>query len=320
MIIVTGGAGFIGSRILLGLNQKGRTDILVVDDLKDGKKYRNLVPARFLDYQDQEDFLRDIQTGKPFAEPVEAIIHQGACSSTTEWDGRYLMKNNYEYSKSLLYYCARENIPFIYASSAAVYGKTHQFSEQDPEQFPLNAYGYSKWQFDQYLLQHRPSFKNQIAGLRYFNVYGPQESHKDSMASVAFHFMNQLKENGVVRLFEGSEGYSNGEQLRDFIYVDDVVAVNLWLLENPGVSGIFNVGTGQARSFNDVARTLIKLHGSGRIEYIRFPEKLKGCYQSFTQADIQALRTAGFNRPFTSLETGLKNYYDWYHARMPVSV
>lgn len=312
MIVVTGGAGFIGSNMVKGLNAEGRSDILVVDDLTDGKKFANFSNYKIYDYQDYEDFLAHIKEDRPFAEPIEAIFHEGACSATTEWNGRYMMRNNYEYSKVLLHYCLAKRIPFIYASSAAVYGAREVFDDRSREQKPLNVYGYSKWQFDQYVLDLMPSFESMVVGFRYFNVYGPHEQHKGSMASVAFHLTNQLRIHNKVKLFEGSGGYEDGEQLRDFIYIDDVVKVNLWFLNNPKApSGIYNVGTGEARSFNDIARNLIHLHGSGEIEYIAFPEKLKGCYQSFTQADITSLRETGYDEKFTSLEEGLRHYYHW---------
>lgn len=313
MIIVTGGAGFIGSNLVKGLNASGVTDILVVDDLTDGKKYQNLVGSQFYEYQDYEDFLADVIADKAISRRVDAIFHEGACSVTTEWNGRYMMRNNYDYSKHLLHYCAKHRIPFIYASSAAVYGAGQQFVESSIHEAPLNVYGYSKWLFDQYVLHHLSSINSPVVGLRYFNVYGPREQHKGSMASVAFHFMNQLRDSDTVKLFEGCDGYVDGEQLRDFISVDDIVKVNLWFMENRK-TGIFNVGTGQARSFNDVARNLIFLHGSGRIEYIPFPEKLKGAYQSFTEANITTLREAGYQNSFLSLEEGLRRYYQWMNS------
>lgn len=309
MIIVTGGSGFIGSNIVNGLNRLGRTDILIVDDLTDGKKYRNLIGAQFLDYHDYEDFLTDIRANKTFAKKIDAVFHEGACSVTTEWNGRYMMRNNYDYSKYLLHYCADHRIPLFYASSAAVYGGSDKFIESNSVESPLNVYGYSKWAFDQYVLQQLPAISSPVVGLRYFNVYGPKEQHKGSMASVAFHFMNQLRDHGVVRLFQGCDGYADGEQLRDFISVEDVVNVNLWFMEHGDQSGLFNVGTGKPRSFNDVANKLIALHGSGKIEYIPFPEKLRGAYQSFTQADITKLRNAGYRESFLTLEEGLRRYY-----------
>ncbi len=312
MIVITGGAGFIGSNLVRGLNLQGRSDLLVVDNLTNGKKFFNIASYKIADYQDREDFLTHIRERRPFAQPIEAIFHCGACSVTTEWDGRYMMQNNYEYSKILLNYCLEQRIPFIYASSAAVYGAKEVFDDNSREQKPINVYGYSKWQFDQYMLDMMPTFKSPVIGLRYFNVYGPHEQHKGSMASVAFHLTNQLRADNRVRLFEGSGGYGNGEQLRDFIYVEDIVKVNLWFLNHPQApSGIYNVGTGKARSFNDVAQNLLKLHDSGHLEYIPFPEHLKGSYQSYTQADISSLREAGYHSEFISLEDGLKHYYHW---------
>lgn len=319
MIVVTGAAGFIGSNIIKGLNAEGITEILAVDDLTDGHKFRNLANCQYSDYMDFEDFIAKIKTNDDFAKPIKAIFHEGACSDTTEWDGRYMMRNNYEYTKTLFHYCLNHEIQFLYASSAAVYGGSQIFKETDMDQIPLNVYGYSKWKFDQYMLQYLHDAKSQIAAFRYFNVYGPQEQHKGRMASVAFHFMNQLVDTGTVRLFEGSHGYGNGEHRRDFVSVDDIVKINLWFFKNPGKSGIFNVGTGGSRPFNDIAKTLIQLHGEGRIEYIPFPEDLKKAYQAFTQADITALRQAGYTAEFDSLETGLAKYYEWYCAQNAVT-
>ena len=310
MIIVTGGAGFIGSNIVKTLNQQGRTDIIIVDDLTDGTKFRNIVDCDIADYWDQDDFLNRIQT-KTDLPDIDVIFHEGACSSTTEWDGKYMMQNNYEFSKSLLHYCLDQSISFIYASSAATYGTTKQFTENREYEGPLNVYGYSKWQFDQYVRSLNLSNESQVVGLRYFNVYGPREQHKGSMASVAFHLHNQLLNGEDPKLFEGCDGYEDGGQLRDFIYVDDVVAVNLWLFENPQVSGIFNVGTGKAQSFKDVADAVIEFHQKGQIEYIPFPEHLKGSYQSYTQADMNKLREAGYNASFKTVQEGVALYLAW---------
>lgn len=310
MIIVTGGAGFIGSNIVKTLNQQGRTDIIIVDDLTDGTKFRNIVDCDIADYWDQDDFLNRIQT-KTDLPDIDVIFHEGACSSTTEWDGKYMMQNNYEFSKSLLHYCLGQSITFIYASSAATYGTTKQFTENREHEGPLNVYGYSKWQFDQYVRSLNLSNESQVVGLRYFNVYGPREQHKGSMASVAFHLHNQLLNGEDPKLFEGCDGYEDGGQLRDFIYVDDVVAVNLWLFENPQVSGIFNVGTGKAQSFKDVADAVIEFHQKGQIEYIPFPEHLKGSYQSYTQADMNKLREAGYNASFKTVQEGVALYLAW---------
>ncbi|HJV28407.1 MAG TPA: ADP-glyceromanno-heptose 6-epimerase [Aromatoleum sp.] len=314
MYIVTGGAGFIGSNIVQGLNARGITDILVVDDLSDGHKCLNLADADIRDYVDKDDFLRRVQAGEDFGQ-VEAVFHEGACSSTTEWDGRFVMAVNYEYSKALLGWCVARGVPFLYASSASVYGMGPNFRESREFERPLNMYAYSKFLFDCHLRPQLPGLQSQVAGLRYFNVYGPREQHKGSMASVAFHFNNQLNECGRLRLFDGCDGYGPGEQLRDFIHVDDVVAVNLWLLDNPQVSGIFNVGTGRAQAFNAVARAAINWHGGGGIDYIAFPDHLKGRYQSFTEADIGALRAAGYDKPFMPVEDGVPRYLDWLAQR-----
>lgn len=311
MIIVTGGAGFIGSNLVLGLNQRGCDDILVVDNLTNGIKYKNLVDCQIADYLDKKDFIDKIQQGFFKAEKIQAIFHQGACSTTTEWDGRYMMDNNYEYTKILFHYCQAHKIPFIYASSAAVYGGDNNFKEQLEYEGPLNVYGYSKFQFDQYLRQHQSTLTAPVVGLRYFNVYGPREEHKGSMASVAFHLNNQIKASAKVRLFEGCDGYGNGEQQRDFVYVGDVVDMNMWFLDNPQVSGIFNVGTGRSQTFNDVAHAVLDYHQSGELEYIPFPEQLKGCYQSFTQANLDKLRAAGCQHSFKTVEEGVRLYMEW---------
>ncbi|MDR3088058.1 MAG: ADP-glyceromanno-heptose 6-epimerase [Azoarcus sp.] len=319
MIIVTGGAGFIGSNIVQGLNARGIDDILVVDDLSDGHKCLNLADANIRDYLDKDDFLARVEKGESFG-ALEAVFHEGACSSTTEWDGRFVMKVNFEYAKALLGWCSARRIPFIYASSASVYGMGPTYREAREFERPLNMYAYSKFLFDCHLRAHWQKLSTQVAGLRYFNVYGPREQHKGTMASVAFHFDNQLQDSGRVRLFEGSDGYGPGEQQRDFIHVDDVVAVNLWLLEHPQISGIFNVGTGRAQSFNDVARAAIAWYrgheedsGFGGIDYIPFPDHLKGRYQSFTEADLSALRAAGYANPFMDVATGVTRYLDWLH-------
>ena len=314
MIIVTGGAGFIGSNIVQGLNARGITDILVVDDLTDGRKCLNLSDAHIRDYLDKDDFLQRIQSGQSFG-PVEAVFHQGACSSTTEWDGKFVMRVNYEYTKVLLGWTSAHRIPFYYASSASVYGGGSVFKEARGNEHPLNAYAYSKFLFDEHLRPLLPGLQSPVVGLRYFNVYGPREQHKGSMASVAFHMQQQLKGGDTVRLFEGCDGYGPGGQERDFIHVDDVVAVNLWLLDHPQVSGIYNCGTGRAQSFNDMAHAVIAHHQRGQIEYIPFPDHLKGRYQSYTQADMGALRQAGYDAPFLSVEQGVQRYMAWLSQR-----
>lgn len=310
MIIVTGGAGFIGSNLVKALNDRGEKDILVVDDLTDGHKFRNIVDLQIADYMDRDAFIAAIQTGKDFGQ-VEAIFHQGACSTTTEWDGKMMMEVNYDYSKHLLHYCDQRKIPFIYASSAATYGASETFREEPEFEAPLNVYGYSKLLFDQYVRRIEGQLNCQYAGFRYFNVYGPREQHKGSMASVAYHFNKQVEETGTCRLFEGSAGFGNGEQKRDFIFVEDVCKVNLWFLDNPEKKGIFNVGTGKAQTFNDVANAVINWHQMGQIEYIPFPEHLKGAYQSFTEADISSLRNIGYEEPFHSVEEGVQKYLRW---------
>ena len=315
MIIVTGGAGFIGSNIVKGLNERGREDVIVVDDLKDGTKFLNLVDCEILDYLDKDDFIQRVQSGAGFAEKVDAIFHEGACSATTEWDGHFIMNYNYEYSKSLLHYCLENRAACLYASSASVYGGGSVFSESRAHESPLNVYGYSKFLFDQYVRRVIPGAACQIAGFRYFNVYGPREQHKGSMASVACHLSQQLGDGMNPRLFEGCDGYGNGEQRRDFIYIDDVVDVNLWFLDNPGKSGIVNLGTGRCQSFNDVANAVIGWYGRGEIEYIPFPEHLRGRYQSFTEADMGTLRGLGYDKPFRSVEQGVPLYMDWLESR-----
>ncbi len=310
MYIVTGGAGFIGSNLVRALVDRGHDDIVVVDDLRDGHKFVNIADLPIVDYLDKDDFLERLGSDRGFARDVTAILHQGACSATTEWDGRYMMKNNYGYSQALLHHCLERGTPYVYASSAAVYGGSKQFVEDPLFEKPLNVYGYSKLQFDRYVRRVAANPDSQVVGLRYFNVYGPREQHKGSMASVAYHFSNQVAETGEARLFEGSGGYGNGEQLRDFVFVDDICNVNLWFLDNPGVSGIYNAGTGKAQSFNDVANAVIKWHGTGKVRYIPFPGHLEGAYQSFTQADLTQLRASGCDVEFRPVEDGVPAYLD----------
>ena len=301
MIIVTGGAGFIGSNLVKGLNEAGEEDIIVVDDLSNSEKHLNLNSLSIADYFDKGEFLYNLSK----LQNVTSIFHQGACSSTTEQDGKYMMSNNFEYSKILLNYCLEKKIDFLYASSAAVYGigKTH-FDEKLEEENPLNVYGFSKFAFDNYVRRVLPQAKSQVLGLRYFNVYGPQENHKGRMASVAFQLFHQLQESGKMGLFEGS-----GNFRRDFIHVADVVKINMYFYQSKG-SGIFNAGTGKARSFEEIATTLQSLHGSGEIENIPFPEDLRGKYQEFTEAGLDKLRAAGYRNEFMSLEEGVQLYYE----------
>ncbi|AXW86574.1 ADP-glyceromanno-heptose 6-epimerase [Lonsdalea britannica] len=305
MIIVTGGAGFIGSNIVKALNDTGYRDILVVDNLKDGTKFANLADLDIADYIDKEDFIANIVAGDDLGD-IEAIFHEGACSSTTEWDGKYMMDNNYQYSKEVLHYCLERSIPFLYASSAATYGgRSNNFVEERQFEQPLNVYGYSKFLFDQYVREILPHAGSQICGFRYFNVYGPREGHKGSMASVAFHLNQQIHQGENPKLFSGSENFK-----RDFVYVADVAAVNLWFWKQ-GVSGIFNCGTGRAESFQAVADAVLDYHKTGSVEYIPFPEKLQGRYQSYTQADLTKLRAAGYDKPFHSVAEGVADYMAW---------
>ena len=307
MIIVTGGAGMIGSNIIKSLNDNGFNDILVVDNLKDGKKFKNLVDLDITDYMDKEDFITQIMAGDDFG-TIDAIFHEGACSATTEWDGKYIMMNNYEYSKEVLHFCIEREIPFLYASSAATYGDTDTFIEEREYEGALNVYGYSKQQFDNYVrrlwadAEAHGETVSQITGFRYFNVYGPREQHKGSMASVAVHLNNQMNAGEDPKLFERSDEFK-----RDFVYVGDVAAVNLWFLEN-GVSGIYNCGTGRAEPFRAVADAVIKHHGKGEVQSIPFPEHLKGAYQEFTQADLTKLRAAGCDVEFKSVADGVAEY------------
>lgn len=308
MIIVTGGAGMIGSNIVAALNNNGYHDILVVDNLKAGAKFANLVDLDISDYMDKEDFIANIVAGDDFGQ-VDAIFHQGACSSTTEWDGKYMMDNNYQYSKELLHYCLEREIPFLYASSAATYGLTDKFIESREYEGPLNVYGYSKFLFDQYVRQILPEAESQVCGFRYFNVYGPRENHKGSMASVAFHLNNQINNGEDPKLFAGSDNFK-----RDFIYVGDVADVNLWFWKQ-GISGIFNCGTGRAESFQAVADAVVNYHQKGKITYIPFPDKLKGHYQGFTQADMTQLRAVGYDKPFKNVADGVSEYMQWLNRK-----
>jgi ADP-L-glycero-D-manno-heptose 6-epimerase len=319
-LIVTGAAGFVGSNLVKALNARGETDIVAVDNLSRAEKVTNLSDLEIADFIDKREF---IDHRGSFEGKVRAVLHQGACSDTMESDGRYMMENNYRYSIDLLDWCQERGVPFIYASSASVYGAGRTFSEAREHEAPLNVYGYSKFLFDQVVRKRLPAASTQIAGFRYFNVYGPREAHKGRMASVAFHFFNQYRATGRVRLFEGSDGYGPGEQVRDFVSVEDVVAVNLLFLDRRDLKGIFNVGTGQARTFNDVARatinairrargeremTLAELKAAGAIEYVAFPPQLVGKYQSYTQADMGKLRQAGYTKDFLTVEEGVGRY------------
>ena len=314
--VVTGAAGFIGSRIVEALNRHGITHIIAVDNLQQADKVRNLAGCDIADYVDQTEFIARLDQ---YEGAVDAVLHQGACSDTMESDGRYMMENNYRYSKILLEWCQEEEVPLLYASSASVYGSGPEFREERHAERPLNVYGYSKFLFDQGVRERLATRTAQIAGLRYFNVYGPNEAHKGRMASVAFHAYRQLLEFGRVKLFVGSGGYGNGEQRRDFIHVDDVVEVNLWFLERRDLSGVFNCGTGRAQTFNQLAAAVInsvqgtqlpvpELVDKGLIEYVPFPPGLADRYQSFTEADLSGLRAAGYNARFMSVEQGVAAY------------
>ncbi len=320
--VVTGAAGFIGSILVHALNQRGVTNILAVDNLTRADKFANLVGCELADYLDKREFLERLGAGE-FEGALDAVLHQGACSDTMEADGRYMMDNNYRYSVALLDFCLGEEVPFIYASSASVYGGGRVFRESPECEAPLNVYGYSKYLFDQVVRRRLPEASSQVAGFRYFNVYGPNEAHKGRMASVAWHFFNQYHTDGKVKLFAGSGGYADGEQRRDFVSVEDVVNVNLHFLEHPDLSGIFNVGTGRAQTFNDVAESVIntcrrasgqqplsraELKAQGALQYVPFPEALKGKYQSFTEADLGALRGAGYDEPFLTVAEGVERY------------
>ncbi|MBI4205064.1 MAG: ADP-glyceromanno-heptose 6-epimerase, partial [Betaproteobacteria bacterium] len=308
--------------IVKALNDLGITDIIAVDNLSRGDKFVNLVDCEIADYLDKDAFLETLDEGR-FNGGLTAILHEGACSDTTETDGRYMMQNNYRYSRALLDFCIADEVPFIYASSAAVYGGGTTFREARECEAPLNVYGYSKFLFDQLVRRRSSEFTAQVVGLRYFNVYGEREQHKARMASVAFHFFNQYQAAGSVGLFEGSGGYGNGEQRRDFVSIEDIVRINLFFLDHPEQSGIFNAGTGTAQSFNDVAvatvnacrkaqneppLTLADMQRQGIIRYIAFPAELKHKYQNYTQADISALRGAGYAAPFLTVEQGVTRY------------
>lgn len=336
MILMTGAAGFVGSNIAHALCRRDSGSVFAVDNLARPEKFMNIVDTEIADYLDKDDFIVRLSRGE-FRGKFSAVIHQGACSNTMEQDGRYMMKNNYEYSIALFEYSQKEKIPFLYASSAAVYGSSHVFREERQYERPLNIYGYSKFLFDQYVKKHwaGKTSRAPVVGLRYFNVYGPREAHKGTMASVPFHQYNEFLSTGKVKLFGAYDGYADGTQMRDFIYVDDVVNVNLFFLDHPEKQGIFNLGTGKAQPFNDIAvavvnalrpsktsLTLQQIVEQGLLAYISFPDKLKGKYQSFTQADITALRDAGYDQPFADVAHGVAQYMDWlkkHHAATPVA-
>ena len=321
--IVTGAAGMIGSNIIAGLNARGISNIIAVDNMSKGDKFRNLVDLEVADYFDKIEFRKALLAGQ-FNGAVEAILHQGACSNTMEHNGQYMMDNNYRYTVDVLDFCIAQKVPMLYASSAATYGASSTFREEPEFEGPLNVYGYSKVLFDRVLRQRWSELTAQVVGFRYFNVYGPREAHKAGAgSSVAFNAFHQFRKEGRVKLFVGCDGYGDGGQLRDFIYVEDVVKANLFFLDHPDKSGIFNLGTGKAQSFNDVAfgvingvrafegesvLTLDQMVAQGLIEYVPFPDILKGKYQSFTQADISKLRAAGYTAPFHDVASGVGEY------------
>jgi len=322
-VIVTGAAGFIGSNLVKALNQRGETQIIAVDNLTRADKFLNLVDCEIEDYIDKTEFVERFVRGA-FG-PVQAIFHEGACSDTMEHDGRYMMDNNYRYSSELLDACLAQRVPFLYASSAAIYGGSDTFVEQRESEHPLNVYGYSKFLFDQKVRRKMPA-QSQVAGFRYFNVYGPREAHKGRMASVAFHNFNQFRADGRVKLFGDYNGYGAGQQTRDFISVEDLVKVKLDFFDHPERSGIFNLGTGFAQPFNDIAVAVVNtlravdgqpalsladLVSQGLIEYIPFPDALRGKYQCFTQADPSQLRAAGYAAPFLNVQQGVERYVHW---------
>jgi ADP-L-glycero-D-manno-heptose 6-epimerase len=309
MIIVTGGAGFIGSNLVAGLNSRGISDILVVDSMGNSGKFKNLRGLEFSDYLEKSEFREALVKGLFDKKKIEALFHQGACSDTLNTDGRYMMENNYRYSRDLLDFCLKRAVPFIYASSASVYGLGKKgFREEGECEFPLNLYAFTKYLFDCHVRKVLPDAKSQVVGLRYFNVFGPQEVHKGRMASMVFHAFHQVRNTGKVKLFEGSGGYGPGQQRRDFVYVDDAVKVNLFFLERPDVSGIFNCGTGRSRTFRDLAVAVINAMGRGTVEYIPFPDDLKGKYQNFTEADLANLRSSGYIEQFENLEVAVERY------------
>ena len=309
MIIVTGGAGFIGSNIVKGLNERGREDVLIVDNLTNMVKFKNIQGLKALDYMDKNDFIAAIKNGKFDNEKIDVIFHEGACSDTMEYNGKYMMENNFEYTKTLMHFALKKKIQLIYASSASTYGSgKHGFSEKPACEEALNVYAFSKLFFDNYARRYFETAESQIVGLRYFNVYGPQENHKGKMASMIFQMFNQWKAEGKVKLFEGIDGYGNGEQVRDFIYVKDVVKVNFFFWDHPELKGIYNCGTGHAHTFNTLAKGVLKYFGSGELEYVPFPEVLRGKYQSFTEADSSKLLAAGYDGGFTDIEEAIAEY------------
>ena len=315
MIVVTGGAGFIGSALVWGLNRQGISDILVVDSLGISDNWRNLVPLSYADYIDKDDFIMELDQGD-LDDFVEGIIHMGACSDTTERDAAFLLSNNYEYTKHLAGWCVENNKRFVYASSAATYGDGSKgFSDAHPALSglrPLNIYGYSKQLFDLWAM--RNGYLDKIAGLKYFNVFGPNEYHKEEMRSVVHKAFGQIKANGKVKLFKSRKPeYQDGGQVRDFIYIKDVVDMTLFIYNNPASNGIINIGTGQARSFQDLVSAIFNaMSVESNIEYIDMPESVRGQYQYFTQADAGKLHGLGYAGQTYSLEEAISDYVKNY--------
>ena len=325
-IVVTGAAGFIGANLVKALNLRGERQIIAVDNLENAAKFANLVDCEIAEYCDKSEFVARLAEGD-FDDDIELVLHQGACSDTMQTDGRYMMQNNYRYSVTLVDYCQQNDIPFLYASSASVYGAGTTFREGREYESPLNVYGYSKFLFDQYVRGLMPERTSQIAGFRYFNVYGPREAHKRGHgSSVAFNAYEQYRRDGSVKLFAGSGGYAAGEQRRDFVSVDDVVKVNLAFVDQPQRSGIFNLGSGHASTFNSVAMSVVNtcraadgkpaqpladMLRDGAIAYVPFPLALEGKYQNFTEADISHLRAAGYTAPMQGVDEGVRRYVEW---------
>ena len=327
-VVVTGAAGMIGSNLVHGLNAIGVTDVIAVDDLTDGSKFANLAGTSISDYFDRREFYGRFERGE--LGTIDCVFHEGACSDTMEHDGRLMMELNYRASKTLLDACQAQGVRLLYASSAATYGGSSAFREEAAFEQPLNVYGWSKLVFDNVVRRMLPTARSQVAGFRYFNVYGPREQHKGRMASVAFHQFQQCREHGAVKLFGPYGGYGAGEQSRDFVCVDDVVAVNLWFLAHPETSGIFNLGSGRAQPFNDVAVAVVnaararlgepplalpELVAAGAIEYIPFPAALEGKYQCFTEADLSHLRDVGCEHVFADVSSGVGRYMAWLAQR-----
>ncbi|MCK4956132.1 MAG: ADP-glyceromanno-heptose 6-epimerase [Candidatus Cloacimonetes bacterium] len=314
MIIVTGGAGFIGSAFIAKLNEEGISDIVIVDKLRSGEKWKNLVGKKYIDFIDKEDFWPLLDTG--MFDSAEAVVHLGACSATTERDGDYLMDNNFYYSRELAEWALAKKIRFIYASSAAVYGDG-KLGYSDADELtgklkPLNMYGYSKQLMDNWVIDNE--LQDDVVGFRFFNVFGPNEYHKGNMMSVVAKSFKQVQESGRVTLFNSpNPDFEDGMQMRDFVYVKDVVEVIYWFLQNPQSNGIFNLGTGQANTFMDLVKAVFKaLDKEAKIDIVEMPEELRGKYQYYTQAEMQKLVDAGCSIGFSSLEDSVADYVKNY--------